>query len=220
MIGPYTKSYTAKLKSAEKKKLNKVVKRVNAIIPYKNKWYFGSAASVLPDITGAVGYTTLCNPSQGDTVLNRTGDRIRLHSLKWNVSLNLANTQNANNGLNTVRMIILYDHENSFSNMTQLLNGSTNVIASDFAASERPRWTLVCDKLFPWPPSTNLATGFGPSQMHYGRVNLKDKLATFTAGGTAVYHGQLKVFFATNQAAAAGIVATTFYSECFFSDVL
>lgn len=215
------RSFIAREKAASKK-LNKVVKKVNQILPYKNKFHSVSQANFLPDNTGAVGYYLLANPSQGDTILNRTGDRVRLHRLKWGVYMNYNTAASGILPFNSnVRMIILYDHENSFSNMLQLLNTSVDVCTSDYAQSERPRWTPLVDKVLTWSDAAMPNSVSGPSRSFYGAKDLKNKLTTFTAGGTTVYHGQLKVFFASNSAPAGPPHSNiNLYTECYFSDVL
>lgn len=206
------------------RRIKKVQKRINQIAPQKNKFdntnFASTNAASSPDVTGAIGYTQLCQPSQGTTIINRTGDRLRMRSMKFHVELQKTDQNLYRSG---VRMIIIYDHENSFSNATQLLN-TTSIdggIYSDLAQNERPRYTLLRDHLFTWPPSTyNLAGGTLSTQSKTIRINLKDKLVTFTSGGTAVYHGALKVFFLSPDAAGAGTTRIAFNSDVYFNDVL
>nr|WAE42264.1 MAG: capsid protein [Cressdnaviricota sp.] len=205
-----------------KRKVNKLAKKVNQVIPYKNKYNIDQVSGVAPDFTGAVAYTLLCNPSQGVTALNRVGDRIRLHRIKWGITLDRDGSKSINNNLTAVRMMIIYDHENSFSNMTQLLNSTVNVLVSDYNQQSRPRWTLVKDKVYSWQPSTVAASAgdVKASQFYKSAKDLKAKLATFNPGATTCYHGQLKVFFASNATAGNGTTTINFYSEVYYSDVL
>jgi len=187
----------------------KMAKRLKDAVNIEYKINDVNVTGVSPDYNGA--YQTLNAPAQGSTDITRIGDSIKCQNLTMRGIVSGNSTAGTNN---VVRLILLWDTQNQYSTLSDLLEltGSSNAVYSPKNYDRRFRNKILWDRTF---VVNNI--GGNPYVIPFDETFTINDHTQFSAGSTTQFSGSLKLVYLSDRVTTL-LPTIWFYSRLSFTD--